>query len=315
MDPLDIRIVRQLSQSGTVWPATPGLPESYRAIGRAIGVSPGTVRNRVREMSRTGFLQGTSVYPNVNLLGLRSGSYAIEISPSLRKRDVLEELGKVDGAVFFENFRGNELGIGLAYADERDLEETLGRIDRIARCARGSFSRVQHPPVSGVPKVPEWRLLSRLMASGFASYGQLAREQGVSVRTLKRRIANLQRTGAMLSFPKLDYRAVVGGVTAELFVFFADPAAKSAAESRILARLEDWLIYAGIWEEFDDYRLVLPNSSIAPELADEVRRFEGVRFARIEFVDSVIDVLGILRRLVERHAESARGADVLARTA
>ncbi|HEV2317472.1 MAG TPA: hypothetical protein VGV89_07865 [Thermoplasmata archaeon] len=295
MDRLDIRILRELFQGQTIWPARPGLLASYRQVARSLGASPGTVRNRIQRWIRSGFLQGHAVYVNPKLLGLLSGSYAIEVSPALRKRDVIEALGELDGVVFFENFRGNLLGLGVTYRDEASLAVLLDRVDQIARSERGVFSRVQHPPLAIVLTRPEWALISRLMSGDFQTYPQLARELRISVRTLKRRAARLARSGAVLSYPRIDYRALEGGVTAELLLSFASPDTRPSAERTVRERLDDWSIFAGVWEEFDIFRLILPNVTIASELAEEVGRIEGVRFARLEFVDGLIDRFEKLR--------------------
>lgn len=300
MDRLDIRILRELAQSHTLWPARPGLVSSYRSMARQLGVSPGTVRNRIREMVRTGFLQGISVYANPNLLGLRSGSYAVEVSPALARSEVLRRVAQVQGVVFLENFLGTLLGVGLTYEDDRTLEEKLTRIDRIARSARGVFSRVEHPPSAVTLNASEWALVVRLMQGSFASYHQLAQESRVPVRTLKRRVAKLLRANAILTFPRTDYRALTGGVSTDLLVAFTDRHAKAAAGSRILHLVEDWMTFAGVWEEFDVYRLILPNVAKASDLAEAIRRIETVRSVRVEFVVGLIDHLDALRPYVER---------------
>lgn len=301
LDRFDIRIVRELTQSRTVWPARPGLIASYRQIARTVGASPGTVRNRVGHMTRSGVLRGFAVYANLNLLGLRSGSYAVEVSPSLRKSEVIDRLARIDGLVFFENFRGGLLGIGIAYAPDQNVEVMLARIDAVAHSPRGMFSRVTHPPCSVELTQPEWMLLSRLMSGSFRSYGQLARELRTSIRTLKRRLAKLDRSGALLTFPQLDYSALTGVVAAGLLVTFRDSPAKEDAKLKVRQLLDDWTTFVGGWEDFEFYRLFLPNVAKAAEVGETVRGIPGVGYVRIEFVDGLIDQLGKLKVHVDRH--------------
>jgi DNA-binding Lrp family transcriptional regulator len=301
LDRLDIRIVRELSQSHTVWPARPGLIATYRHISRTLGVSPGTVRNRVGQMIRSGFLHGITVYANPNLLGLLGGSYAVEVSSSLGKAAVIDHLAEVEGVVFFENFRGNLLGIGLVYENDNALEQKLAHIDRIARSNRGMFTRVSHPPCTATLTGPEWKLVSRLMAGSFQTYEHLARELEISVRTLKRRLARLDRSQAVLTFPKMDFRAIAGGVAADLLVSFGDPASKAEAHTRVAGLVDDWVIFAGVWEQFETYRMILPNVSKATELADEVGHLPGVGNVRMEFVNGLVDRLASLGPYVDRH--------------
>ena len=305
MDHLDIRILRQLSQAHTVWPAKPGLVSSYRGIARQLGASPGTVRNRIRGMVRTGFLREMQVYVNPTVLGLSSGSYAVEVPPDRSKAGVIDRLGQVEGVVFFENFHGTLLGIGLTYPDDHGLQRTLAQIDGIVG-STGVFSRVEHPPSSASLAPSEWTLVARLMRGRFLTYPQLARENGLSVRTLKRRLARLVAVGAILTFPRMDYRALLGGVTADLLVSYGDAGARPETRSRILRRVEEWLIFAGVWEDFEVYRLILPNVPLATHLAEEVGRMEEVRLVRAELVDGVADHFDGLRSRVEQRAAAGR---------
>jgi len=298
MDQLDIRILRELNQAYTVWPGRPGLFSSYREIAQKLRVSPGTVRNRIREMARTGFLNGTSVYPNPTLLGLESGSHAIEIGAGVRKEDVLRRLGALPGVVFLENLRGNLLGIGFVYEPSTNLRALLDRFERVAHAAPGMFSHVRQPTPSSGLTLAEWRLVSRLMSGTVRSYLQLAHELQVSTRTLKRRIRRLTGSGAMFTFPLLELRALSGGVTTELLISYSPESPE--VRTRALQRLDDWLIFAGVWDEFDIYRLILPNVTLAGDLAKEVAGWDGVRFARVELVEGLINQLTALRPYVLR---------------
>jgi DNA-binding Lrp family transcriptional regulator len=317
VDRLDVRILREMSQGGSVWPAHPGLTASYRGISRKLGVAPGTVRNRVREMIRTGFLGGVSVYVNPNLLGLLGASYGIEVPSSARRSDALERLSRLPGVVFLEIFRGPMVGLALVLRSEEEVGPTLSSIDRVAHCPRGIFTRVQHPPCTDVLSQQDWRLASRLMTDRILPYDALAGELGVSVRTLKRRMERLLQSSALLTFPKLDFRCVQGAVTADLLVGYAHRPSREHARSKIMQRLEEWMFFAGIWDEFELYRLILPNLALASQLAEEVGRLPGVGFARAELVESLLPrfehlVPFLERRMTEarrqRPAPSARGA-------
>jgi DNA-binding Lrp family transcriptional regulator len=307
VDRLDVRILRELIQAHTVWPARPGFVAPYRAIARRIGAPAGTVRHRLSELTRRGFLRGFSIYPNPYVLGLQSGSYALVCGPTVERETLIERLAKLDGLVFFENFRGPLLGIGIAYADERDLTRKLDRIDRLAGAAgRGLFARVAHPPLRAPLRAAEWALLVRLLAGPFSSFAALASEQRTSVRTLKRRLAVLEESGAVLSFPRIDFRSIPHGVTAELLVTFVPGPERAIAERAILERLDEWLLFAGIWEDFDAYRLILPNVPTLDRLSAEVGKIPGVRSSRAELVDALVENMARFRPRVEAMLRRAR---------
>jgi DNA-binding Lrp family transcriptional regulator len=254
-------------------------------------------------MVRMGFLLGIRVYPNPHLLGLRSGSYAIEVGADRTKSQVIEELSRLPGVVFFEDFHSPLLGIGLAYRDEGSLQRTLRAIDHTAHADRGSFTSVDHPSISISLSGPEWALLARLM-QGRDPLDRLAGELHVAPRTVKRRIARLVRNNAILTSPRLAYRALAGGATAELLVGYRDTGAKPSVVARIERLVDAWLTFAGVWDEFAIFRLLLPNVALANEIGRDVRRLEGVRSTRVEFVDGLIDRFEGFLPLVEERARA-----------
>ena len=300
MDDLDARILRELNQEHSVLPARPGFRASYRKLARALEVSPGTIRNRVNRMFAAGVLTGSSVYANPNLLGLEAGAYAVEVAPGHRKREVVDRLRALEGVYFLQNFRGNLLGLTFVYPDEASRERTIEEVHRITGAVGGMFSRVPYPPCS-VPLSPaEWKLVARLVRGSFATYATLARELGISVRTVKRRVSKLVRSNAVLSVATIDYRALSGCVPADLIVAYSSPAARHEAERRILSLIEDRLIFAGAWSDIGLYSLLLPRVSRATEIAEEVPRIPGVGMSRVEIVEEHIDQVRALHSYVDR---------------
>lgn len=310
VDRLDVRIIRELTQGQSNAPARPGLLASYRKVARALGVSPGTVRNRVARMTRSGFLNGTTAYVNPNALGLGAAAWTIEVDPTLAKDEVIRKIARLEGVIFFENFRGSLLGLGFLYEGEAGRRRMRERIRRIARATPVLYSRVRFPPCTGPMTAAEGMTALAVMSVDGWTYAQLARRLNASVRTVKRRISRLARTGAMFTFPRMDYRKISGGVTAEMLVTYRDPSARGDAERRVLARLDEWLTFTGIWEEHSMYRLILPNVALAGDLAREVGRLPGVRSVRGELVDEVIDQFETMRPFVERLASNGRGRGV-----
>lgn len=309
MDRLDIRILRELFQARTVWPARPGMVTSYRRVARDLGAPPGTVRNRIREMARSGFLRGITVYPNPFVLGRRSNSYAIEVAPTVDKAGAVTAILRLPSVVFLENFHSRLVGVGIADTGDEDLQRTTAAIDRIAHAPGGLLSRVEHPPAGGPLGPAEWALLARLARGGFPTYAQLAAELKVSTRTLKRRLARLSATNAIMTFPRLDQRALRGAVAAELLVQFTSRRARDEAEQRVRDHLDPWLTFAGVWEEFVIYRLLVPNIAVANEAATAVGRMDGVRVTRTDYVLEFREHLDPLLREVEVRARSALVAE------
>ncbi len=278
-------------------PAKIGLMPSYRDMARKLRVSAGTVRNRIRMMYSSGLLTGSSVYANPNLLGLKGGAFAFDVAPSASKPIVIDRLKMIDGLLFIHNFLGSLVGILLLYKDQNELQRKLDQLLSLSGAKDGIFSSVTYPPCATIITDYEWRLISRLSQGGFQSYAQLAKDLEISVRTLKRRMAKIVRSHAVLSSPTLNYRAIVGGVPSDLIVMFTSPNAKADAEEKILQLVGDFLIFAGVGEGYMVYNLIVPGMQMASDLTTSVRRIHGVKTARAELVEEHIDLTRSLTTL------------------
>jgi DNA-binding Lrp family transcriptional regulator len=282
-------------------PARVGLRSSTREIAKKLRTSPGTVANRTRAMYASGLLLGSSVYFNPVLLGLHGGAYALEVSPTLPKPQVIGELKSIEGLLFIHNFHGNLIGIYFAYKDGNSLERKLELFRTTCLANNGIFSAIPFPPCTISPTASEWKLISRLSEKSYESYSQLATELNTSVRTLKRKISRIQDGGAILSSPRLNYTRIDVGVACDVIVIFSSPEKKPEAEKKITTLLTDCLLFGGPAEDYMVYNLVVPNLHTASELANLVRKIGGVRTTRIELVDEHIDLTEGLQTMIPRH--------------
>ena len=289
MDKLDIVIIREMSQAQSVLPAKVGLRSSYREMAKKLGVSPGTIRNRVEKMYSSGIVSGSSVYLNPSLLGLKGGAYALDVSPGSSKNHVVDRLRSMDGILFIHNFRGSLIGIQFVYENERALKQRTDLFRAVADSGKGIFSRVVFPSCTVALSDPEWLLISHLLRQTFGSYSQLGRELKISARTVRRRLSRLLAARAILSVPTLNYRAILGAVPADLLVTF-QPSERTELEKRILQIVGGHMVYLGAGEDFAVYNLFLPNVTMAADLANSVSRLGGVTSARVELVDEHCDV-------------------------
>jgi DNA-binding Lrp family transcriptional regulator len=295
LDRIDIVILRELAQAQTVLPARPGLRASNRKIAASVGVSAGTVRNRLRRLAASGVLTGTSVYPNPNLLGLSSAAYALDVAPQRNKREVVERLRQIDGVLFLQNFRGSLVGMLFVYPEGESMEGYLDRFDAIAGAQRGVAGHVQFPPIPTALTRPDRALISRVMQERFATYQELADDLHMSVRTVKRRLGRLATGYALLSMPTLNYGAIGGDVPANLIATF-EPELRSAANDGLLQLVGDHLIFAGVSSELGVYNLILPNAVLGGKLAERAAHVPGVKSVRAELVDEHFDLTQNLAR-------------------
>ena len=311
MDRLDIAIIRELIQARSVLPARPGVGPSNREISRRLKLPPGTVRYRINRMYRTGALKGSDVFPNPNLVGVKFGVYVVDVSPGLRKAEAVRELERVDGAVIIHDFLGSLAWVGFLYEDDRSYSRRLEEFSKIAG-AEGVFSPILYPPCGVSLTRREAGLVLRLSRGKFESYGGLARELGVSVRTLERMLSKLVREGALFSLPRVDYRKMTGCVTADILLSFRSLEDARGSQEKILSLVGEYVIFAALWDVVGVCSMILPSVATLNELAEKVREVEGVVAARAEVVKSHFDQLGaVVGRQVEKWmSEKGLGAPV-----
>jgi len=300
MDALDIAILRELSQAQSVLPAKVGLASSYGEMSRKLGHSRGTVRSRVEKLYTSGVIRGSSVFVNPILLGLYGATYAFDVSPSRQKSKVIEQLKLMDGIHTIHNFRGSWIGIHFMYEDEADLKKSTSKFLELSGASEGLLSRVPYPHCAIVLDKSEYSLIKVLSSQGFRSYAELSRELGVSVRTVKRKLAKLLGQGAILSIPRLDYRKIDAGLPVDIVAVFDSKESKMNAEKKILPIVKDYLHFLGNAEEYIVYNLILPNLALVNELSTAVNQVEGVRSTRTELVDEHIDMTPNLQSYFER---------------
>ena len=219
LDALDTAILRELMQARLVLPARPGINPSFREMARKLGVPHGTLRYRIRRFYSSGVITGSSVFPNPNLLGLKSGACTMDVSPLLQKEEVVKELQHVENVVFVHNFVGSLVWATFTYDSEESLQKRLAAMREIAG-VEGLFSQIPFPPCSVEPSRAEAEFLLYLTSNGFSTDAEAAKKLGVSAKTVQRRLSRLVDGNALLSLPRLNYSALKDCVPADLLILF-----------------------------------------------------------------------------------------------
>lgn len=289
LDALDISILRELTQARMVLPARLGTSPSFREMAKKLNLPHATLRYRIRRMYSSGVIIGSSVFPNPNLLGLKTGACTMDISPLLRKEDVVKRLELVDDVFFIHDFLGSLVWVIFNYESEESRRKKLDVMQEITG-AEGIYSQIPFPPCSVELSRAEAEFLLYLTSRGLSTYARLARELGVSVRTIKRRLSKLVNGNSLVSLPRVNYGALKNCAPADLLILFRDQDAAKDSERRVLPLVQDHVILAALWDVVGMCSLILPNVPVITELVGKIRQVDGVAAARIEIVKQHIDL-------------------------
>ena len=304
MDELDIRIVRELTHGRNVGLAWGELNPSYGGIGTKLGVSRETVRERVEKMSKSGFLKVFPVQVNPALFGLKMGALSVDLPQAAQKTKLLKELSLLDGVILVATHLSGMIGVSFYYEDERALEKKISLIASICGAVKTRFTTIPFPPCSVALSARDWQIVAALQRRRIGPAGEIARELGISTRTLKRRTKRMIDGMAISTIVSSDSGALRGGVIGNLQVEYNSPKTRPETDRRLLQELDRQIIYFGLWSGFGLFTLVLPSIRAVAEVLDKVRVTKGVAQARLDLIEERVEVYSTLSEPVERRTQS-----------
>lgn len=309
MDHLDVKILRWLLQGQTDLPLDPDFRKSYRAIARDLGLDEGMVRYRVKRFGETGFIPDWHLMANPRLWGGGHAIIWIDVPLSVPRRELFERLKLVPGVFYLTRFFGTVVEAYLAYEDEQSVRARAELLGKISDAKSVKFARWPFPVCGVALSTLDWRLVRSLSESPRRPYIAIAKELGVSSRTVKRRLLRLSRGGAVFAYPDFNLGALSGSVMASLFVT-CQQSRMAEIDRTLSAKLDPYLWHAFHMLSFGpsdvvpcNYNLLLPNITVAQELVRKAQELAGVREARAELVEEIVVLSSTLEGMTRRMAE------------
>ncbi len=299
MDKLDVKILREVMQGDpmqTFFPARASIKPPFRALAEKLGVSENTVRERSQRLS--GFLSAVTLFVNPALFHERIAGLEVLVSDAVSKDEVLEKIRLVQGVFQITDDSGPRAGVVFLFSEETTLRQTVELILRLADARDGVLTELLLPKCDIRPSKVDYRIILSRQEDLAKSNRKIAEELGISSRTVKRRFTRLVDGGAILPHFLLNVGGLEGCVYAKLHVEYRDPGRRAAAESAILSSLDDYIFFTGHLVDFTVFNLLLPNIPSARRVLEQVKRLEGVRSARVGFVDRILDSPQVFRAKV-----------------
>ncbi len=193
MDVRDFRIYLELERNPFA---------SWETVGRAVGISGTAVKTRIDRMRARGVISGVYVMPVAQVLGRHWVTFGIAAAPE----------GPDDAAILRADdvvwtWRDHR---GLLVVNAFTREENAIPGGLIALFGKPALVPTQpEPPMTADParfvlSVLDWRILEVLIDRPRASISSLAREIGLSPRTVRKRRDDLYRRGLIRAFISLD---------------------------------------------------------------------------------------------------------------
>jgi len=243
VDSLDVKIVRTMGLRP--YGSRPQDFECLRPsiIASRLGVESETVKARLDRMQDAGFIRFYQLYPNFRQLGVAASAYLFRVPDDDRKAEAIRRIEPVDGLVEIHNFLGAEMCVDLSYRTPVDLSKKLRLLSDITGDAAPTpFYERDMPKVGRSLGAADWRILKALRYRARRPLAEVAKELGVSTKTVRRRLDRMAQEGSFFIVPAVDPGKAAGIVLYEL-LFYTTPGADRETVRRILDAYEDRYIY------------------------------------------------------------------------
>ncbi|MDA4130184.1 MAG: AsnC family transcriptional regulator [Thaumarchaeota archaeon] len=300
MDSLDVRIIREMLESKATSPVDSNVRKSLSSIARKLKVDENTVKNRIEGLKRSGFLRGWWVGVNPNLVSQKMTQVWFDVNSASAKQDVIKKVSLIPGVAVIKNLFGNSLCIAFYYEGERTLRQTTELISSIAGSSSATTASEPFPTCRITLSSDDLKIVKSLQKEPLKPYTEIARELGLSVKTIKRRIIRLTEGDALYIVAELDPKFLSGGIVCGLLIFYDDPRPDDLVED-IISYLGDKLMFANLDDLHHGYfAFIITNLAMAQQVLDWALDRTGVSSGRIDIVQEVISLYSVYEEQLEK---------------
>ncbi|HEV8359101.1 MAG TPA: AsnC family transcriptional regulator [Candidatus Thermoplasmatota archaeon] len=314
MDELDLRILGCL-------PWKPGDPIHMARgilrpwdIARTLGVHGNTVKTRLEEMRRIGVLKAVYLVPNALVGDVTDlGVFWLEFDGPREKLDAFAKIQARDDVNDVHTYVGGTMRVALMVRDGADLLAAAEQLRRDVAAHearlfyRRSTGRVPGDPTMNALSALDLRIVRALLPDAHRPFPDVAKEVGVTPKTVRLRFHAMLKQPTFAIIPHLDLGKVRDFLAFELSVELAEPnpshlAAFTAAFPQAFNR-------GGTRGQGGYVYLAVRSGSEMEDVLLRAQAMPGVRRARALLVREVWTNNGnLLRILDERLAEAEREA-------
>jgi len=212
LDDLDISILKMLTTNSR---------RSDHSIARKLQVTTNTVKNRIRNLMEEGVLLGFETHLSATFFNATHCWLGAQLYGSELEAKIFEELGKIDRVSFIMPTTENLMLIAMDFFDSTDLDNTIQRMSRIKEITGIDTliysSQHVHKKIDISPL--DWKIIKSIRFNSRKSPSEIAKECGVSTRTVNRRLRKLHDGGVIhhtIAFdPMASKGTIVYGISTE----------------------------------------------------------------------------------------------------
>jgi DNA-binding Lrp family transcriptional regulator len=284
MDELDVKILRSLITERAVSPSDASVKLSLRGIAARLGADDMTVRYRYKKLQESGVMSIWSLLVNPAFFGYRVTEVTVDVQPESGKHDMIRKLKLVHEITGIVNFYGRAITIYMIHNGEESRSRTIELISRITNAEKITQSRMPMP-ASLTRKLTAMDVAIVRVLSSDARMSSLlvAKELGVSAKTVRKRVDKLRRENIILPLPILNIASIPGIIPIYLSYIYSNSDVKTSVDREIISHFDARYIM-GSFADPNNGSIVIGANTMAdvPRLLEWAKAQPGIASARVD---------------------------------
>ena len=268
MDELDVKILRALISESAIAQSNSMVMLSLRKIASRLEADDMTVANRFRRLQEGGCMSRWQLMINPSFFGYQILDVVVRAQPESAKVEMIRKIRLIHGVFAIQNFQGNALKVLMLYDTEESRSRAIELISRITNAEKVTTSRM------GLPRSETRRLtetdiaiIKALSGDARKSSVAIAKELGLSSRTVRNRVKRLRRENTLFALPNLNLDGIPGSIPIYLSFTYSNQEAKSSVVRLMISHFDSNYLWGGFSDK--EHGFVVLNAS---KMAD-VREF------------------------------------------
>jgi DNA-binding Lrp family transcriptional regulator len=307
MDELDVKIIRSLISERAVSPSNASVKLSLRAVATRLGADDMTVRYRYKRLIDSGCMPVWSLLVNPAFFGYRVTDVMVDVQPESAKPDMIRKLKLVNEITGMVNFYGRAISLFAIYNGDESRSRTIELISRITNAERITQSRIPMPQsmTKNLSEV-DMAIIRSLSNDARKSSTLVAKELGLSSKTVRKRVDRLRKENTILPLPVLNMASIPGLIPIYLSYVYSNSDVKTSVDREIISHFDTGYIN-GSFADPDIGNVVIGayTMSDVPKVLEWAKSLHGIASARVDIATETFMFPEKLIEMLEMRHEKA----------
>jgi len=290
LDELDVKILRALISESAIAQSNSMVTLSLRKIASRLGADDMTVTKRFRRLQKSGCMSHWQLMINPSFFGYGILDVVVRAQPESAKADMIRKIRLIHGVFAIQDLHGSALKILLLYDTEESRARAVELISRITNADKVTIFRMGMPR-SGTHRLTgtDVAIIKSLSIDARKSSASVARELGLSSRTVRNRVKRLRRENTLFALPNLNLDGIAGAIPVYLSYTYANEGAKSSVDRSIISHFDSNYLWGGFSDKEHGY-VVLCTFRMADvtESLRWAREQPGVAAAEVDMLAELV---------------------------